>query len=81
MAAKKRNTKPARFWKRKTDPDFKPDAKVSTWTKTSRMTLQQRLRLLKWVLYIAVIVLALVVQDVIMSQLIFWAAPRTCLWR
>ena len=48
--------------------DFKPDAKVSTWVKTSRMTAQQRLRLLKWVLYVGVIVLSLVVQDVVMSQ-------------
>jgi len=55
--------------RRKDSMDFKPDAKVSTWTKTSRMTLQQRLRLLKWVLYALVIILALVAQDVVMSQL------------
>lgn len=55
--------------KRKDSMDFKPDAKVSTWVKTARMTAQQRQRLLKWVLYVATIVLALVVQDVLMSQL------------
>ena len=49
--------------------DFKPDAKTATWLKTSRMTAQQRLRLLKWVLYAGVIILSLVVQDVVMSQL------------
>ena len=64
--AKKRNL--FAFLKRK-DNDFKPDAKVSTWTKTNRMTRQQRQRLTKWLLYIGVIILALVVQDVVMSQL------------
>lgn len=68
MAAKKRKTTDFKFRSRRRDTDFKPDAKVSTWTKTSRMTAQQRLRLLKWVLYIGVIILALVVQDVVMSQ-------------
>ena len=69
MAARK-SQKPNifRFLKRK-DNDFKPDAKISTWTKTTRLTLQQRLRLTKWALYIGLIVLALVVQDVLMSQL------------
>lgn len=69
MAARKpEKTNIFRFLKRK-DNDFKPDAKTSTWTKTARLTLQQRKRLAKWALYIAVIVLALVVQDVLMSQL------------
>ena len=54
---------------RKDSMDFKPDAKTATWLKTSRLTRQQRLRLLKWLLYTGVIVLALVVQDVVMSQL------------
>lgn len=57
-----------RFFKRK-DNDFKPDAKVSTWSKTARLTALQRQRLAKWALYISVITLALVVQDVLMSQL------------
>lgn len=54
--------------------EFKPDAKTATWIKTVRMTQQQRLRLLKWVLYALVIVLALVIQDVIMSQFRFFGA-------
>ena len=60
MALKKR--------RRKDSLDFKPDAKVSTWAKTSRLTRQQQLRLLKWALYTGVIILALVAQDVVMSQ-------------
>ena len=55
--------------RRKDSMDFKPDAKVSTWAKTSRLTALQRLRLLKWSLYAAVIIVSLVVQDVLMSQL------------
>lgn len=68
MAAKKRRKNQTPFWKKKGNADFKPDAKVSTWAKTNRLTALQRLRLLKWVLYVGVIVLSLVVQDVIMSQ-------------
>ena len=56
-------------FRKKDSMDFKPDAKVSTWAKTSRLTALQRLRLLKWSLYAAVIILSLVVQDVVMSQL------------
>ena len=56
---------------RRSDSEFKPDAKVSTWSKTVRLTALQRLRLLKWLLYIATIILSLVVQDVVMSQLNF----------
>jgi len=68
MAAKKRNLKNISFRNRKYDPDFKPDAKVSTWAKTARLTQLQQQRLLKWLLYIGVIILCLVVQDVVMSQ-------------
>lgn len=60
MALKKR---------RKDSVDFKPDVQTSTWLKTAQMTRQQRLRLLKWALYVVTIVVSLVVQDVIMSQL------------
>lgn len=57
------------IWKRKNrDLDFRPDANTSTWMKTARLTQQQRLRLAKWGLYVATIVLSLVVQDVVMSQ-------------
>ena len=68
MAAKRRQTKPAGFRMRRRDSEFKPDAKVSTWSKTYHLTALQRLRLAKWLLYTATIILALVVQDVIMSQ-------------
>ena len=48
--------------------DFKPDVNRATWLKTTRLTQQQRLRLTKWGSYIAMMVLALVIQDSIMSQ-------------
>ena len=57
------------FRKRKDSMDFKPDAKTATWLKTSRLTRLQRLRLLKWLLYTLVIIVSLVAQDVVMSQL------------
>ena len=71
MAAKQRKTRTPAFRMRRSDSEFKPDAKVSTWSKTVRLTALQRLRLLKWLLYIATIILSLVVQDVVMSQLNF----------
>lgn len=54
--------------------EFKPDAKSATWSKTMRLTRQQRLRLLKWALYVLTIVLALVIQDVIMSRVSVFGA-------
>ena len=71
MAAKNRKNSLSWFRSRKYDPDFRPDAQTSTWAKTNRLTQLQRLRLLKWSLYTGLIVLALVIQDVIMSQLNF----------
>ena len=64
------------IWKRKNKDflDFKPDAEVSTWLKTTHMTQQQRLRLTKWLLYVLTMVLALVIQDVIMSQISLFGA-------
>ena len=56
-------------WKKKDDLDFKPDAKVSTWGKTARLTRLQQLRLAKWVLYVLTVILCLVVQDVVMSRI------------
>ena len=38
------------------------------WLKSLRLTQLQRLRLLKWALYVAVILGALVIQDVVMSR-------------
>lgn len=57
-------------WKRKNKDfaDFKPDATTATWLKTTRLTQQQRQRLTKWGFYILTIILALVIQDTIMSQ-------------
>ena len=60
--------------KEKSFSEFKPDAKVSTWSKTMRMTRQQQLRLAKWALYILTIVMCLVIQDVIMSQISIFGA-------
>ena len=55
--------------KKKEISEFKPDVNTATWMKTTRMTRQQRLRLTKWLLYVLTIVVALVLQDVIMSQI------------
>lgn len=59
------------FKKRKQNDfaDFKPDTQTATWGKTMRMTRLQQLRLAKWGLYILTVVLCLVLQDVIMSQI------------
>lgn len=65
----RKKSQPVNIWKifsRKAE--FKPDAEGSGVLKVMHMTRLQRLRLLKWVLYVAVIILALVVQDVIMSR-------------
>lgn len=56
------------------ESDFKPDPSTSTWIKTARMTRQQQLKLTKWVLYILVCILCLVIQDVIMSKLPLFGA-------
>jgi len=60
--------------RKKDTSEFKPDVNTSTWAKTRRMTLQQRLRLTKWVLYVLTMVVALVLQDVIMSQVSIFGA-------
>ena len=54
--------------------EFKPDVQTATWAKTARLTRQQQLRLTKWVLYVLTVVLCLVVQDVIMSQVSIFGA-------
>ncbi|MGN0969685.1 MAG: hypothetical protein ACI4OM_02905 [Evtepia sp.] len=53
---------------RKNRNEFRPDPTASTWLKTRKLTRQQKLRLLKWVLYALIVMMCLVVQDVIMSQ-------------
>ena len=54
--------------------DFKPDATTATFRKTLRLTKLQQLRLAKWALYVLTVVLCLVVQDVIMSQVSIFGA-------
>ena len=48
--------------------DFRPDSQGGSWLKSFYMTRLQRLHLMKWSLYAASILLALVLQDVIMSR-------------
>ena len=60
--------------KKKDTSEFKPDVNTSTWLKTSRMTQLQRLRLTKWSLYVLTMVVALVIQDTIMSQISIFGA-------
>lgn len=59
---------------RKKRNEFRPDHTTSTWLKTRRLTRLQKLRLLKWVLYALIVILCLVIQDVIMSQLRLFGA-------
>lgn len=75
--SKAREMSLAELFRKQKDKDlseFKPDAKVATFGKTIRMTRQQRLRLMKWVLYILTVVLCLTIQDVIMSQISIFGA-------
>mgnify|MGYP006939892000 CR=1 FL=1 len=60
--------------RRKRTVEFKPDPKAATWAKTFHLTIQQRLQLAKWALYVLTIVLCLVVQDVIMSRVRLFGA-------
>ncbi len=54
--------------------EFRPDPKPILWLKSLRLTRMQQLRLLKWVLYVATIIGALVLQDVIMSRIHIFGA-------
>ena len=54
--------------------EFKPDAKSATLGKTLKLTRQQQLRLTRWSLYALTVILCLVVQDVIMSQVSIFGA-------
>lgn len=60
--------------RRKRNVEFKPDPQTATWVKTFHLTVQQRLQLAKWALYILTIVLCLVVQDVLMSRIRIFGA-------
>ncbi len=65
------------FFQRRNESEFKPDATSATWLKTVRMTRQQRLRLTKWLTYVLSLILAVVLQDVLLSQIrLFGAAPE-----
>ncbi len=59
---------------RRSNSEFRPDAQESTWLKTAHMTQQQKLRLAKWGLYILTVIMSLVLQDVIMSQIRIFGA-------
>ncbi len=54
--------------------DFKPDVQTATWMKTARLTHLQQLRLTKWLLYILTVVMSVVLQDVLMSQVSIFGA-------
>ena len=54
--------------------DFKPDVQKATWVKTARLTRLQKLRLTRWALYVLTVVFAVVLQDVIMSQVSLFGA-------
>lgn len=54
--------------------EFRPDANTATWMKTQQLTRLQRLRLAKWSLYALIVVVCLVVQDVVMSQIRIFGA-------
>lgn len=53
--------------------EFKPDAQAG-FLKKFHLTVQQRLTILKWLLYALVCVLLLVIQDVAMSRFSFFGA-------
>lgn len=71
-AARKRNDLFAGF--RRSKVDFRPDAQESAFLKSLHLTRQQRQRMLRWGLYILVCILALVIQDVIMSRIHIFGA-------
>ena len=54
--------------------EFKPDSEQTSVLKLLHMTQAQRDTYLKWVLYIAVIVILCTIQDVIMSQITIFGA-------
>ena len=60
--------------KRSNRNEFRPDPNTATWLKTRKLTQQQKLRLVKWLLYPLIVVMSLVLQDVILSQLRLFGA-------
>lgn len=61
----------SRLLTRQKKVEFKPDSEESSLLKMLHLTQVQRDRLLKWGLYILLIVVLLMIQDVIMSQVSF----------
>lgn len=49
-------------------PEFRPDPRSVSLLKTLRLTHLQRMRLLRWMTYALTLIMAVVLQDVIMSQ-------------
>ena len=68
----KRNALFAQF--RRSRVEFRPDAQESAFLKSLHLTQQQRQRFLRWGLYILVCVVALIIQDVIMSRIHLFGA-------
>ena len=60
--------------KRNRQNEFRPDPTTSTWLKTRKLTRQQQLRLVKWLAYTLIVVMCLVLQDVILSQMRLFGA-------
>ena len=60
--------------KRNRQNEFRPDPATSTWLTARKLTRQQRLRLFKWLMYALIVIMSLVIQDVIMSQLRLFGA-------
>ena len=60
--------------KRRDSLDFKPDVQKATWLKTNKLTKQQQLRLTRWSLYALTVIAAVVLQDVLMSQISLFGA-------
>ena len=58
----------------KPTPDFRPDNQDSSWLKMLHITQAQQDLYLKWGLYIALIVVLTMIQDVIMSQVTIFGA-------
>lgn len=59
---------------KRTKSEFRPDATHRNILKTLRLTRQQRLRLMKWVGYVMALILAVVIQDVVLSQIRLFGA-------
>ncbi len=64
----------SRLFYRRPKADFKPDSQDSGLLKKLHLTQAQRDRILKWFLYIAIIVILCMIQDVIMSQVTIFGA-------